>query len=242
MIKPFNQLQQLSHERWLSNIPHEPLLQLEELQTIADLDKVPDPSQGLYSGDKAKDFLDRIPLRKGEDILIVEVRRQAETLHIPLRRRQNRMLPSLNLLTEIPQTDLPKVYRSVDALLAPSRGEGWGRPHSEAMAMGLPVVATNWSGPTEFMNSSNSFLLPYTHLAPIRQGAFQGHYQAEPCAASMARLMHQIIHDPTSASRIGLQAEKTMRETFSPSKILEILNKHLLRILQKLQTDNRGEL
>ena len=29
------------------------------------------------------------------------------------------------------------------------RGEGWGRPHVEAMACGLPVIATNWSGNTE---------------------------------------------------------------------------------------------
>ena len=25
------------------------------------------------------------------------------------------------------------------------------RPHVEAMAMGLPLIATNWSGPTAFM-------------------------------------------------------------------------------------------
>ena len=27
-------------------------------------------------------------------------------------------------------------------------GEGWGRPHVEAMSMALPVIATNWSGST----------------------------------------------------------------------------------------------
>ena len=27
-------------------------------------------------------------------------------------------------------------------------GEGWGRPHVEAMSMELPVIATNWSGST----------------------------------------------------------------------------------------------
>jgi glycosyltransferase involved in cell wall biosynthesis len=44
------------------------------------------------------------------------------------------------------------LYRSVDAFVLPSRGEGWGRPYMEAMSMGLPVIATNWSGPTEFVN------------------------------------------------------------------------------------------
>lgn len=36
---------------------------------------------------------------------------------------------------------------------------GWGRPHVEAMSMGLPIIATNWSGPTEYMTEENSFPL-----------------------------------------------------------------------------------
>ena len=47
-----------------------------------------------------------------------------------------------------PQHALPSLYASMDALVQPSRGEGWGRPHAEAMSMGLPVIATNWSGNT----------------------------------------------------------------------------------------------
>ena len=34
----------------------------------------------------------------------------------------------------------------------PSHGEGWGRPHMEAMACGTPVVFTNWSGPVAFID------------------------------------------------------------------------------------------
>ena len=30
-------------------------------------------------------------------------------------------------------------------------GEGWGLPTMEAMAMGLPVIVTNWGGSTEFI-------------------------------------------------------------------------------------------
>ena len=48
---------------------------------------------------------------------------------------------------ELSWVDLPRLYKAVDAFVLPSRGEGWGRPHVEAMATGLPIVATNWSGP-----------------------------------------------------------------------------------------------
>lgn len=57
-----------------------------------------------------------------------------------------------------------------------SPGEGWGRPHVEAMAMELPVIATNWSGPTEFMTEENSYPLPIEpELVPVGKGASLWH-------------------------------------------------------------------
>lgn len=50
------------------------------------------------------------------------------------------------------QRRMPNLYKSAHVLVIPSRGEGWGRPHVEAMSMGLPVIATNWrynNHPTE---------------------------------------------------------------------------------------------
>jgi glycosyltransferase involved in cell wall biosynthesis len=61
----------------------------------------------------------------------------------------------------VPTVDLPRLYAAAGAFVLPSRGEGWGRPHTEAMAMGLPVIATNWSGPTEYMTEHNSYPLRY---------------------------------------------------------------------------------
>jgi uncharacterized membrane protein YgcG len=46
--------------------------------------------------------------------------------------------------------ELAMFYRGCDAFVLPSHGEGWGLPTHEAMAMGLPVVTTDWGGSTEF--------------------------------------------------------------------------------------------
>ena len=35
------------------------------------------------------------------------------------------------------------------------------------MSMGLPVISTNWSGLTAFMNPSNSYLLPIEGLVDV---------------------------------------------------------------------------
>lgn len=56
------------------------------------------------------------------------------------------------LLSGLSLQSLVRLYGSVDAFVLPSRGEGWGRPYMEAMSMGIPAIATNWSGPTEFVD------------------------------------------------------------------------------------------
>lgn len=66
-------------------------------------------------------------------------------------------LPEIIILSGLNQDDMPVLYSFAQALVIPSHGEGWGRPHMEAMACGTPVVATNWSGPTAFMDSSNGY-------------------------------------------------------------------------------------
>ena len=41
------------------------------------------------------------------------------------------------------------------------------RPHVEAMAMGLPVIATNWSGPTAFLSDKWALPLRYDGLVEL---------------------------------------------------------------------------
>jgi glycosyltransferase involved in cell wall biosynthesis len=72
--------------------------------------------------------------------------------------------PRIVILSRIPQTEIPQLYASVNVLVIPSFGEGWGRPHVESMSSGVPVIATNWSGPTVYMNENNGL--------PIRVHSF----------------------------------------------------------------------
>ena len=53
-----------------------------------------------------------------------------------------------------------QIYKAAHALVIPTHGEGWGRPQMEAMAMGLPVISTNWSGLTAFLNERTGYPVP----------------------------------------------------------------------------------
>merc|ERR1719384_438608 len=61
----------------------------------------------------------------------------------------------------IPSDKMPGLYGSVDAFVLATHGEGWGLPLGEAMAAGLPVIATGWGGQTEFMDKRSSILVDF---------------------------------------------------------------------------------
>eukprot|EP01052_Picozoa_sp_SAG31_P022704 SAG31_NODE_1820_length_7198_cov_3.163122_5_plen_133_part_00 len=67
-------------------------------------------------------------------------------------------LAAVEIVTEeVSREQMRNLYASSDAFVLPSRGEGWGLPVMEAMAMGKPVLVTNYSGPAEMMSSENSY-------------------------------------------------------------------------------------
>ena len=123
----------------------------------------------------------------------------------------------------------------------------WGRPHVEAMAMGLPVIATNWSGPTEFLTPANGYPLALEEegggegrggrLVPVREGAFRGHLWANPSVAHLRLLMREVVEDPGAAREKGKRARRDMVEKYSPS----VLGNRARRLLVELVQDHERQ-
>ena len=59
------------------------------------------------------------------------------------------------------KTEVNSLIADVDVYVSLHRSEGFGLVMAEAMYVGTPVIATNWSGNTEFMNSDTACMVGY---------------------------------------------------------------------------------
>ena len=64
-------------------------------------------------------------------------------------------------------TSIRELYRDADAVVCPSRGEGFNLVLAEAFAIGRSVVATAFGGHTDFCSPENAWLCDYS-FAPAR--------------------------------------------------------------------------
>jgi FkbM family methyltransferase len=131
--------------------------------------------------------------------------------------------PTLILLeAPIPEDDMPRLYRAADAFVLPTRGEGWGLPLMEAMASGLPTIATGWGGHLDFMNDGNSWLIDVDGLVPVateqaRRSPFYagGHRWAQPSVTHTATLMRRAFDDRAAGRRLGELAREAVRTSWA---------------------------
>jgi len=106
------------------------------------------------------------------------------------------------------------------------RAEGLGFGMAEAMLLGKPVIATNYSGNLEFMSKSNSLLVKYK-LIKIKKNEYihsKNQYWADPDLEHAAFLMRKISDDKALRVQISLNAIKTL-EKYSMEKMTSEIQK-----------------
>ncbi|XP_071709592.1 uncharacterized protein [Rutidosis leptorrhynchoides] len=136
--------------------------------------------------------------------------------------------------SHIAQVEFPKLYKAADAFVLPSRGEGWGRPIVEAMAMSLPVITTNWSGPTEYLTEKNSYPLPVDRMSEDIDRPFKGHLWAEPSVDKLRFLMRHVISNQEEAKSKGKKARDDMVDKYSPKVVANVVSNQIHQILEKM--------
>ncbi|MDQ3870164.1 MAG: glycosyltransferase [Chloroflexota bacterium] len=146
--------------------------------------------------------------------------RELVTMTVRQLAARRRPPPVVVLDRVVPEADMPGLYRAADCLVAPSRGEGCGRPLLEAMASGLPVIATNWNGPAEFMDAEHSYPLEVEGVVPVparalpEGPAFAGHRWAEPSLDHLRELMRHVYDHPDEARAKGRAAQAEVERRY----------------------------
>jgi glycosyltransferase involved in cell wall biosynthesis len=104
-----------------------------------------------------------------------------------------------------------------DCFVSLHRSEGFGLGLAEAMLLGKPVIATDYSGNLSFMNAGNSLLVDCQLTEITRSGPIyaKGNIWAEPSLEHAAACMRKVYDDRSAAVAMGARAKAELEASFS---------------------------
>lgn len=115
-----------------------------------------------------------------------------------------------------------QLLTSVDAVISLHRSEGFGLSLAQAMSIGKPVIATNWSGNTDFMTDRNAILItpdlvPCNDVYEVYNSA--GAVWAEIDVDEAARQMRQLAKDGNVRNAISVAAKADIQACAAPETV-----------------------
>lgn len=145
---------------------------------------------------------------------------------------------------------MPHFMKAFDCVVGAHCSEGFGLPLFQAMGLGIPVVATGYSGNMEFMTKQNSYPVDHDGLCKPRDmitNSRELHWAsaldifdlkwAKPSQEKMAEAMRYVYENQSEARMKGRHAARDVHEKFSPKRVGKMMADRIDEISQKkLQT------
>lgn len=129
------------------------------------------------------------------------------------------------------------LIRAADVYVSLHRAEGFGLVPAEAMYLGTPVIATNWSASTEFMNKDTACLVDAQlvrleeDIPPYRKGS----RWAQPDVGQAAGYMRRLYEDEKYRAGLAQRAGVYIRQRLSAERIAQLLSVRLTEIKGELE-------
>ncbi len=124
----------------------------------------------------------------------------------------------------LPRDDAHALMAACDIVLSLHRSEGFGLVPAEAMLLGKPVIATDWSGNCDFMDSGCAAMVP-AQLIPAcdPRGVFEapGAVWADPDVDAAASWLSRLADDPAERTRLGLAGQAAVRSRLGPAPLAD---------------------
>ena len=129
------------------------------------------------------------------------------------------------------------LIEGADCLVSLHRSEGLGYYLLEAMKLGVPVIATAYSGPADFCSEDTAFPCDYrlVHVEPHQYArASAGQMWAEPDYAHAARQMQTVFHDRAAREKVVANACRLVDDDYSPEALSARLEMRLRDLFDRL--------
>ena len=126
---------------------------------------------------------------------------------------------------QLPRNEMLRLIGQADCYVSLHRAEGFGYTMAEAMAYGVPVIASGYSGNLEYMTSESSFLVPCCEaFVKAADGPFQrGSVWGEPDINVAADLMRAVAERPAEAVEIGKRGRAVVRDKLNAKVVAETI-------------------
>ena len=134
-----------------------------------------------------------------------------------------------------PEELVTAFFDKIDCFVFPTRGEGFGLPPLEAMAMGKPTICTNYSGCVDYLSDKVALPLNFKEvLAPLSE--FDGYPEelrapgqmwAEPDLDQLVYYLRWTYEHQDEARKLGQKASKYARVNWNNLKMANKLLKYL---------------
>jgi glycosyltransferase involved in cell wall biosynthesis len=121
----------------------------------------------------------------------------------------------------LPTSHMALLYNNYDAFIFPSRAEGWGLPLIEAIACGLPVISTCYSGHAEYLGAIDGQFVRLDHkIESISCPEFLQHWKSggQWAVASPDEIAKKLVfmrEQYDSFQQHAMTASQTIRDHFS---------------------------
>ena len=127
------------------------------------------------------------------------------------------------------------LIKDIDVFVSLHRAEGYGLVMAEAMLLGTPCIATNWSSNTEFMNNDVACMVDYSFsklerdYPPYKAGVTW----AEPDLSHAAKYMRQLYKDRTFYNKLRTNARIYAGEKMSMGNAVSCIEKRVKEIYER---------